>query len=240
MTKQTEAAFLAQYNKDEFETPIFSIDSVLFTYHEEQLKVLMVKRANHPDQGKWGLPGGFVDLSQDHTLEEAVLRKLKEKTGIKPPYIEQLKTYGNQTRDKRGWSITCCYSALMAHQDCQSYIESVDDAQWVALEVLHTIEIAFDHAILINDARERLKQKALYSIIAGYALPKTFTLSELQQLHELLIGKPIQRKSFRRRIEQAGLLIDTQKKRSDGGRPAKLYQLKACSADFTFLRNLEE
>jgi len=234
-----EQEFLQQYDSKAFDTPLFSIDSVLFTYHESKIKVLLVQRANHPDKGKWGLPGGFVDLNNDENIEATALRKLKEKTGVKPPYIEQLKTYGNATRDKRGWSVTCCYTALIAYQDCQVFIDSVNDVQWVILEDLQQFDIAFDHSLLIQEARERIKQKALYSIVAGYALPEVFTLPELQHLHEVLIGKPIQKKSFRRRIEQADLVIDTQQKRSEGGRPAKLYKLNENASRFTFIRNLE-
>ena len=88
-------------------------------------------------------------------------------------------------------------------------------------------------------ARERLRQKALYSIVPAYTLPEEFTLPELQHVHEVLIGKELQKKSFRRRIEQAELLVDTGNKRKEGGRPAVLYRLKQVSAGFTFVRNLE-
>jgi len=236
---QTEKEFLKQYDKAEFEAPIFSIDAALFTYHDEKIKVLLVQRANYPDKGQWGLPGGFVDLIKDQTLEDCVKRKLKEKTAVIPPYLEQLQSYGNSTRDKRGWSVTVCYTALIAHQNCQPHISSVDDSQWVDVENLNQKDIAFDHAIIIDDARQRLKQKALYSLIPAYALPDEFTLPELQYLHELLIGKPIQKKSFRRRIEQADLLIEAGERQAASGRPAKLYRMKENSSEFTFLRNLE-
>ncbi|POZ51636.1 NUDIX domain-containing protein [Methylovulum psychrotolerans] len=96
---------------------------------------------------------------------------------------------------------------------------------------------------MIGLARERLRQKALYSIVPAYALSETFTLPELQRLHEVLIGKRLQKKSFRRRIrriEQAELLLDTGEKRSEGGRPATLYRMKQASDSYTFVRNLED
>jgi 8-oxo-dGTP diphosphatase len=234
-----EQSYLKTYEPRAFSAPLFSIDAILFSYHEETLKVLLVQRSNHPDKGKWGLPGGFVDLLRDKCLEDTVLRKINEKTGVKPPYIEQLATIGNNNRDARGWAVTSCYSALMAYQDCEAKIESVDDVKWVALNDLNSIELAFDHQHLIDMARDRLKQKALYSIVPAYALPEKFTLPELQYLHEVLIGKPIQKKSFRRRIEQAELLIDTGEQRRDGGRPASLYRMRDTSKDFMFVRNLE-
>lgn len=236
-----EKAYLAGYNKREFDAPIITVDPVLFTFHEERLKVLLVQRSYHPDKGLWGLPGGFIDLKNDATLEDTALRKLREKTGVAPPYLEQLYTFGDATRDKRSWSVTVCYTALIAHQKCEANISIVADVEWVALEQLDQMTLAFDHRTIIDHARERLKQKALYSIVPAYALPDKFTLPELQHLHETLLGKPIQKKSFRRRIEQAGLLIDTGEKRSErGGRPASLYRMKEDSGSFTFVRNLEE
>ncbi|EPK6163398.1 bifunctional nicotinamide mononucleotide adenylyltransferase/ADP-ribose pyrophosphatase [Providencia stuartii] len=234
-----EQEYLSKYDRNAYLSPLVTVDAVLFTYHEETLKVLLVERANHPDKGMWGLPGGFIDEEQDSTLEQAILRKLKEKTGVIPPYIEQLCTVGNYFRDKRGWSVTVCYTALIAYQACQHYIDSVGSAKWVAISDIENMSLAFDHSMLYQQARERLKQKSLYSIVPGFALPEVFTLTELQHVHEVLIGKTLQKKSFRRRLEQADLLIDTGEKRQETGRPANLYRLKPESADYRFIRNLE-
>lgn len=235
-----ESQFLAEYDKRRYDSPLLSVDAVLFTYHHACLKVLLVQRSNHPELGKWGLPGGFVDQQQDKTLEDTVRRKLREKTGIEPPYLEQLQSLGNAERDRRGWSVTIAYTALMAYRACEAHIASVSDAQWLALEAVERMDLAFDHQTIIGLARERMRQKALYSIVPAYALPETFTLPELQHLHEVLIGKSLQKKSFRRRIEQAELLIDTGEKRTEGGRPASLYRMKQSSGAFTFVRNLED
>lgn len=235
-----EQLFLSRYDKREFDSPIVTVDPVLFTYHESQLKVLLVKRSNYPDKDLWGLPGGFVDLENDQTIEDTAMRKLQEKTGIKPPYLEQLQSFGGAIRDKRSWSVTVCYTALMAYQECEAHISTVSDARWVNLKTLTRMQLAFDHQQIIDIARERLRQKALYSIVPAYALPEKFTLPELQHLHEVLIGKAIQKKSFRRRIDQAELLVDTGEKRSEGGgRPASLYRMREGSGEYTFVRNLE-
>ncbi len=234
-----ESDFLKNYDKRSFDTPLITVDSVLFTCHEQRLHVLLVKRDEHPDKGCWSLPGGFIDQTIDTCLEDTVRRKLKQKTGVDAPYVEQLKSYGGNARDKRGWAVTVCYSALIAFQACEAHVASVSDARWHPLDDIAELALAFDHETLIMEARERLRQKALYSIVPAYALPEQFTLPELQKLHEILIDKPLQKKSFRRRIEQAELLIDTGLKRSESGRPASLYSLKADSAEFTFLRNLE-
>ncbi len=235
-----EKAFLAAYDPKDFPAVLVTVDAALFTFHEQQLLALLVKRSNHPDMGKWGLPGGFIDPARDKSLEDTVNRKLLEKTGVTPPYLEQLHTLGDASRDKRGWSVTVCYTALIAHQKCAPGIDSVSDARWVGVDALDNIDLAFDHRTVISLARERLKQKALYSIVPAYALPEKFTLPELQRIHEILIGKPLQKKSFRRRIEQSELLLDTGLKRYEGGRPAALYKMRARSGRFTFVRNLEE
>ncbi|TXH68302.1 MAG: NUDIX domain-containing protein [Thiothrix sp.] len=236
-----EASFLAHYNRREFDAPLLTVDPVLFTYHQAQLKVLLVKRSAYPERGLWGLPGGFVDMANDQNLEDTAQRKLQEKTGVSPPYLEQLYSFGSTTRDKRGWSVTVAYTALIAYQECAAHIETVSDAQWLPLEHLDDLSLAFDHRQIIDFARERLRQKALYSIVPAYALPEKFTLPELQHLHEVLLGKVLQKKSFRRRIEEAELLIDTGEKRSEGnGRPAALYRMKEGSGGYNFVRNLEE
>jgi ADP-ribose pyrophosphatase YjhB (NUDIX family) len=235
-----EKGFLAGYNPKDFPPVLVTVDAALFTFQQEQLLVLLVKRSNHPDIGKWGLPGGFIDPARDKSLEDTANRKLLEKAGVTPPYLEQLHTIGNCKRDKRGWSVTVCYTALIAYQKCAPGIDSVSDARWVGIDTLEDIDLAFDHRVVIAQARERLRQKALYSIIPAYALPEKFTLPELQRIHETLIGKPLQKKSFRRRIEQADLLLDTGLKRYESGRPAALYKMRARSGRFTFARNLEE
>ena len=235
----SEADFLATYDPASVAGPLLTVDAALFTYHEGCLKALVVKRTQHPEQGKWSLPGGFVDLASDRTLEDTVRRVVNQKTGVAPPYLEQLASYGNARRDKRGWAVTVCYTALMAYQDCRAYLENAMDACWSDVATLAKRPLAFDHKQLLKEARERMRQKALYSIVPAYALPELFTLPELQELHEVLIGKPLQKKSFRRRIEQANLIEDSGEKRTDIGRPATLYRVKSSARDFRFVRNLE-
>ncbi len=221
------------------ETPLLTVDPALFTYHEKSLKVLLVRRSSEPEAGRWGLPGGIVDIDIDDDIEATARRKLVEKTSVEPPYLDQLETIGNRERDPRGWSVTVGYTALIGHQACAQHVDTVSDVRWVELGAALKMKLAFDHRKIIEIARQRLRQRALYSISPGYALAEEFTLAELQHLHELLIGKRIQKRSFRRRIEQADLLIDTGKKRREGGRPAALFRLKPASSDFRFVRNLE-
>jgi len=111
------------------ETPLLTVDSVLFTYHEKSLKLLLVRRSSEPEKGKWGLPGGIVDIDIDDDVEATARRKLVEKTSIEPPYLDQLETIGNRERDPRGWSVTVCYTALIAHQACAKHVNTVSDVR---------------------------------------------------------------------------------------------------------------
>ena len=179
-------------------------------------------------------------LNKDHNLEDTVQRKLFEKTGVHVPYVEQLVTVGSSNRDPRGWSVTVAYTALVAYQDCQTHVANVSEVKWFRFQVAEALTLAFDHGEILKLARERMKQKALYSMVPVYALPTEFTLPELQHFIEVLIDKPIQKKSFRRRIEQADVLTEVGLKAASGkGRPSMTYRLKADIKDFTFIRNLE-
>lgn len=240
-TKQIEEKILNQQHLPVFSLPLISVDTVMFTYYQQQLKVLVVKHLQDSGKIKWGILGGGIELQQDHDLKAAAQRHIQSKTTIAPAYLEQLYTQGNDTRDARGWSITVCYLGLIAYQDCIYHLDQHEDAMWVDLPTIEQLDLLHDHRQLIADARERLRRKALYSIVPAYVLPEYFTLPELQQVHECLLAKTIQKKSFRRRIELADLLEDSGKKRSEGyGRPASLYCLKPQARTYTFVRNLEE
>lgn len=236
----SEASFLQKYDRRDYLSPLVTVDAAIFTFHNGQLLVLLTKRSEYPEKDKWALPGGFVDESKDSSLEDTVQRKLQEKTGVKAPYIEQLMSVGNQHRDARGWSVTVAYTALVAWQACQSFVENVSEVRWEVYEEALTKDLAFDHIAIMKAARERLKQKALYSMVPAYALPEEFTLPELQHFLEVLIDKTIQKKSFRRRLEQANIVEEVGVKAAPGkGRPSVTYRLRESAKEFTFIRNLE-
>lgn len=214
------------------------MDSVLFTVKDHALKVLMVKRANDPFIGRWGLPGGFVDVDIDDSTDMTALRKLREKTNVAPQYLEQLQTFSGISRDPRGFSVTLVYFALTAEHDVSIHIESVEDAKWIDVGMLNQLAVAFDHKFIIEQAKERLQQKALYSMIPVYCLPEFFTVGQFKSVIETIIGKTIQRKSLIRRIEASDMFETTDEKVKSGGRLAQLYKVKAGVDIVHFERNL--
>ena len=227
-----------KYDINEFKNPLFTVETVLFTVAENKLKVLLVKRANDPFIDSWGLPGGFVDVELDQTTDKTALRKLKEKTSVTPKYLEQLQSFSGLERDPRGFSVTLVYFALVAAQEVSTHIETVNDVRWIELDKLDSLPIAFDHRAIIKQAKVRLQQKALYSMLPVYCLPEFFTVGQFKAVIETIIGKTIQRKSLIRRIEASDMFETIDEKVKSGGRLAQVYKVKPGVDIVNFERNL--
>lgn len=233
-----EKEFLRHYDIHDYDIPLVSVDAALFTLHEDSLKVLLVERAEHPHQGRWSLPGGFVDLECDAELADTALRKLKEKSGVAAPWLEQVCSIGNRYRDPRGWSVTVLYMALIAHAPTAEFVGSVRDARWWPIDHLDSLSLAFDHAELIERARDRLRTKTDYTILPIHVLHAPFSLTQLQHAFELILGKSLEKKSFRRRILNAKVLKQAGTGLPEGGRgrPTALYRPRRGSEEHLFLR----
>ncbi len=232
--------FNSQNPMTNFVNPQLTVDNVLFTVHENQLKVLVVKRSIEPFVGAWCLPGGFIDCAVDQSTEDAALRKLREKSGVEPNYLEQLATFSGHHRDPRGFSVTIVYFALIGYQQASTQIDTVTDAEWIAVEALANIGLAFDHKDIIDVALERLKQKTLYSMLPVFCLPQYFTISDLKGVIETIIQKPVQRKSLMRRVEASNMFEMMDEKAITGKRQAQLYRLKGDVDLVHFERNLSQ
>jgi ADP-ribose pyrophosphatase YjhB (NUDIX family) len=234
----TEADYLNQYDARRFPSPLVTVDSVLFTVHQQALCVLLVERANQPQKGRWGLPGGFIDMAHDDSTRATALRKLTKKTGVSPSWLEQLDTFSGPDRDPRGWSLTVTWFALIAWVDCEPHIASVSDARWVPVDKLADYPLAFDHQAIIDAALNRLRQKTKYSLLPVYCLPDTFTHGQLQEATEVILGQPIQRKSLIRRFEASDMFEDTGESMATGTRKARLWRRKPGVDFHLFSRNL--
>lgn len=239
--KLTEAEFLKNYNVHGFPVPLTSVDIAIFSIIDSELKVLMVKRAAHPQLGKWALPGGFIDLQRDRELVDTAKRKLAAKTGVHTPYLEQVACIGNGGRDPRGWAVTIIYMSLISATDVKlQHSDSESDIGWQPVYRLKKAgEIAFDHRDIIHICHDRLKNKVQYTSLPVNLLPNEFTLPQLQSTYEILLNTPIEKKSFRRRILDADILEETGHLKQGPTRPAKLYRAKKHGKDYFFPRNIE-
>lgn len=230
----TEKQFLKQYNPGDYPRPSVAVDIVIFTVvdvqgdnyrklSEKELRVLLIRRGEHPFIGQWALPGGFV--RPDETVGEAASRELAEETGVQSGYLEQLYTFSKPGRDPRTWVISCAHMALIDSNRVNLKSGSdADDAQWFAISTIKN-GLAFDHAEIIACAIQRLRAKLEYTDLALRLMPEKFTLTQLQQVYEAILGKPLYKAAFRRKV--MGLVQETDKYTSDKGhRPAKLYTKK--------------
>ncbi|RSN80365.1 NUDIX domain-containing protein [Acinetobacter baumannii] len=244
MSKETihtsEQEYLAHYQKTDYDTPLFTVDMAIFSVAKGQLQVLMIQRSNFPEKGKWALPGGFVDLKTDPDLMATAHRKLLEKTGIQSPYLEQVETIGNQHRDPRGWSITALYLALIDFEKFAIQANSTaEHSQWLSIDQALQLDLAFDHKQLLQLAFERLCNKTRYTTLPVSLMPEVFTLTELQNIYEIILGHTLEKKSFRRRMQEAGAVEETGQQKIVGKRPAQLFRYALEHYHFTFPRMLE-
>ncbi len=207
----------------EYARPAVTVDITVFTVRNDELNILLIKRAEPPFQGGWAIPGGFV--MEDEDLEEAAARELVEETGVCDVYLEQLYSFGAPGRDPRGHTVTVAYSALIPSDNLELTASTdAEDAAWFAIDKLP--ELAFDHDEILEVALDRLVAKLEYSTLAFQLMPEAFTLTELQHVYELIERKEIDKRNFRKRILALNAIEPTgEEKREGPHRPAKLFRV---------------
>jgi 8-oxo-dGTP diphosphatase len=198
---------------------LVTVDIVLFTILDRKLHLLLIRRLAKPFEGRYALPGGFV-LEQE-SLEAAAVRELREETGVKEVFLEQLYTFGEPKRDPRGRVVTVAYYALVPHIDALRAGTDAADAGWFAVKELP--RLAFDHSAIVDCAHQRLRNKLDYTNLGFELLPKKFTLTELQLVHEAILGESLDKRNFRRKILQRGIIQPTKEWQHTGRKPAQLY-----------------
>lgn len=222
------------------ERPLTTVDVVIFTVRDGGLQVLLVQRPDGPGEpfpNAWALPGGFVDVRLDDSLQACARRKLLDKTGVSSPYLEQLGSWGGKTRDPRGWSATHAYFALLPFEAVQLQPEDGRVAQWHPVNDLPPGQpLAFDHAEILQAALERLRSKVEYTSLPAFLLPEPFTLPQLQKMYEIVLGRAVDKSGFRTRALAAGFLVESGAMEVGSPRPAMGYRLKDRGAAVYFPR----
>lgn len=221
-----------------------TVDGVVFGFdskdEDNPLKVLMIRRGEDPYSGFWAFPGGHVN--SDEGLEDAVRREVQEETKAKFEYLEQLGTFADPKRDPRGRYVTVAYFALVRKEEHDT-IEGCDDAdraEWIPIQRLTRMKLAFDHNKILEYAIKRLQSKVRYAPLGFELLPRKFTLGKLQQLYEAILQKALNKSNFRRKITSMGVLTEAGKAKSKVGPTARLYRFdtkayeKAVEQGFNF------
>ena len=217
----------------DYSQPIATVDAVVLTIEDGQLKLLVHRRTNNPFKGGWALPGGFIHTDDDRDTTASIKRILEDKTGTSGYYVEQLATYSGPDRDPRGWSLSVAHLALVPFDHLG--VEVGEDLRLMAVSHLPTL--AFDHAQIVADAVSRLRGKGAYSSLPASFLHNTFTLAEMHKAYEIALDTRLAPSAFRRKVSDLNFLEDTgEVSQGVNRRPAKVYRLR--DGVSTFNRNL--
>jgi len=207
-----------------FKRPGVAVDVILFTIKNGELQVGLIQREEAPYSGKYALPGRFVRYEEP--IEETARQALKIKGGINPHsvFLEQLYTFGqNLERDTRIRTISIVYFGLISVEKID--FQKGNKFQWFSVYKLPSL--AFDHQQIIDYAVQRLREKIWRSSFAFQLLPAEFTLTELQKAYEVILGEPLDKRNFRKRLLDLAILKDLKKKKRGGvHRPAAIYTFK--------------
>lgn len=211
-------------NNKQYYTPSITVDIVIFTIQDNRLKVLLVNRKQEPFKGSPALPGGF--LKEDETTLDTVKRILQDKVGIQNVYTEQLFTFDDLKRDPRGPVISIAYFSIIPFESIiLQESEHTETPHFVDINILP--KLAFDHKKIISYAVERLQSKLEYTNVSYSLLPKEFTLTDLQKIYEAVLGRPMDKRNFRKKFLQLNLIEETGKMSPKGRqRPAKMHRFK--------------
>jgi ADP-ribose pyrophosphatase YjhB (NUDIX family) len=199
-----------------------TVDLVIFTVQESALKVWLVKRDARPFKGRLAIPQGIIHKNE--SLDQAALRELKEETRARQVYLEQLYSFGDRRRDPRGRVVTVAYYALVPGDQANRVSHNGSGAAWRSVDELPPL--VFDQKRIVNYAVERLRTKLEYTTAGFQLLPRKFTLSELQAVYETILGKRLDKRNFRKKMDLLGVLKPLREWRRTGRKPARLYVFK--------------
>lgn len=177
---------------------IVSVDCVIFGLNNGRLSILLARRGFEPERGRWSLMGGFV--RDNESIDEAAKRVLRDLTGLNNVYMHQVGTFGAVDRDPGARVISVAYCALINFDDHDRERVSKHDARWIELSDIP--ELGFDHMSMVTSALKFIKQRLSYQPLIFSLLPRYFTLTQMQNLYETVLGESIDKRNFRKRIAE--------------------------------------
>src|SRR5215211_4360089 len=219
---QLKTAAIEKSSHLEYFNIAVSVDCVIFGYDEKRLKVLLIKSDLKEFEGLYSLLGDLVRPDED--MEDAPYRVLQERTGLHDVYLEQVQTFGKIGRHPSGRVITTAYYSLVNIKSHKLQL-TANDLHWHHVDEIG--RLAFDHKLILITAVQRLREKVLEHPVVFNLLPDKFSLRELQDLYEAILGIDLDRRNFRKRINLKNWLVDLNEMEEDvPHRPGKLYKLK--------------
>lgn len=204
---------------------VFSIDCLIFGFDEGELKILLIDRNEEPFKDLWALPGYLV--GNDEAITHAAERILYELTGLRDIFMDQFYVFGEVDRHPQGRVVTVAYYALIrinGIKDLKPVTGYAKSAEWFNINNLPEV-LAFDHRSIFDKGFERIKQKISYEPIAFELLPEKFSLTQLQSLYEVILNKKLDKRNFRKKMLNYGILKELdEKEKGVSYRAAKLYR----------------
>ncbi len=197
------------------------VDCIIFGLIDGELCILLVKRHFDPGMGRWSLMGGFVEA--DESVDDAAKRVLANLTGLNDVYMEQVGTFGEIDRDPGERVVSVAYYALVGFNEHDPERLAGHNACWVPLSKMP--ELLFDHRRMVAQALELLRRKVTREPIGFNLMPKLFTLSQLQNLYETILGESLDKRNFRKRVAEMDCIEKTDMiDKSGSRRGAALYK----------------
>jgi ADP-ribose pyrophosphatase YjhB (NUDIX family) len=209
--------------------PGLSVDCVIFGFHDNQLKVLLLRMKNAV---RWSLPGGFV--LKEENVDDAASRILQSRTGLENIFLRQFYLFGDMARNDKALSrevlrqrgieatenhwfvqrfVSVGYYALVNFRTAVPRADEISDAcAWWDLADVH--DLIIDHNQILSKALETLRQQLNYQPIGYNLLPERFTMPELQRLYETILGKRLDRRNFQRKMLGYGILKRLEERKS--------------------------
>lgn len=211
--------------------PLVGVDVALFSVDHERLQVLLVKRAEEPAAKQWALPGGILKPHLDASLEAAARRVLAHKVSVELPVVEEVCTFSGPDRDPRGWSVAVLFYALLPRDKVNALVRNkIEALEWVEASAPGH-RLAFDHTEQLVASVQKLRAKVAAGKLPLHLLPNKFTLTQLQRVNEAILGKALDKSSFRRQLRGSADLVELEEYERGAQRPAQLFRT---SEEFIF------
>jgi 8-oxo-dGTP diphosphatase len=214
---------------------LVAIDCIVFGFDGKELKVLLIKRGFAPDLGHWSLAGEFVKPGEN--FEAAGSRILKELTGLKGIYMEQLHAFGEPDRDPAERTLSIAYFALIDLHKYEKQLTNEYHADWFPIKKMP--KLVFDHDTMVDMAKRKLRRKASYNPILFELLPEKFTIPQLHSLYESVYGKKMDKRNFSRKLMSENLVLKQKEKEKQRSKKGAFYfklNKKQSNSNFNFIR----
>ena len=196
-----------------------AVDCIIFGFDGQDLKLLLIQRDFEPEKGKWSLMGGFVKADED--FEQAAVRILKQLTGLKGVYMEQLQAFGDPRRDSMERTISVAYFALIDIHRYEKQLSNNYHAEWFPLNKIPPL--IFDHEEMVEKAKQKLQYKAALHPILFELLPEKFTIPQLHDLYEGIYDTKLDKRNFSRKLLSTKLLVKQREKEKENSKKGAFY-----------------